>query len=164
MIISLGHRAKLSFISTRHTCSFPLYTTLYSSLSLQSITVCVFYSSVYETLCFAAFSMAIDYNVSWADTPGWVTQAASLQKSAKGEGEITGASWENSPALPLCYLNTLFDSIYDQCHHLDLYLSPFGCMIVILFLQLEARTDSDSTYLSSGRHNLFLFEWAEVFL
>lgn len=48
---------------------------------------------------------------SWADTPGWVTQTASLQKSAKGEGGESRGKLENSPAVPLCLLNTLFKEI-----------------------------------------------------
>lgn len=47
---------------------------------------------------------------SWADTPGWVTQAASLQKSAKGEGEIQGLAGKQSrtASLPPQHIVPLF--------------------------------------------------------
>lgn len=67
---------------------------------------------------------------SWADTPGWVTQAASLQKSAKGEGETQGLAGKQSRSASLPAQHDVSLYIWSVSTSGAVFITS-GCMIAI---------------------------------
>lgn len=69
---------------------------------------------------------------SWADMPGWVTRAASLQESTKGEGEIQGPAWKQSrsASLPTQHIVSLY--AWSVPTSGTVFITS-GCVITLLF-------------------------------